>query len=78
VERKKAELSKLVENDPERKKMKKLLISALKSQDQNESLDFWLTLYDRSLNRIKHNTRLEVHFLKFIPNKTSQVCSNDF
>ncbi|CDW83472.1 UNKNOWN [Stylonychia lemnae] len=33
-------------------KIKKKIIAAIKSSSQNESLDFWLTLYNRSLNAL--------------------------
>ena len=32
--------------------MKKKIIAAIKSKDGNESLDFWLTLYNRSLDAL--------------------------
>lgn len=71
-------------------KIKKKIIAAIKSLDQNESLDFWLTLYKRPLSALKNGTKLEVHFsskissiliytfIEIIPNKSKQVCSNDF
>ncbi len=64
-------------------KVKRKIIAAIKSQDNNESLDLWLTLYNRPISALKHNTQLEVHFsskdtitahpsyIEIIPNKSS-------
>lgn len=43
-------------------KIKKKIIAAIKSVNKNESLDFWLTLFNKSLEVIKHDTLLQVHF----------------
>ena len=37
-------------------KIKRKIIAAIKSQDQNESLDFWLTLYNRPIGALKSNS----------------------
>ena len=43
-------------------KVKKKIIAAIKSTEGNESVDFWLTLYDRNLSMIPNNYSLDVHF----------------
>ena len=63
-------------------KLKKKLIVAIKvfdnfcesSQDQfresyNESLNYWLTQYERSLIPLKEGQRIVPHFSKYLPNR---------
>lgn len=63
-------------------KIKKKLIVAIKAidsinQDQfectadvyNESLNFWLTQYDRSLMPLDDGQRIVPHFSKYLPNR---------
>jgi hypothetical protein len=44
--------------------MKQLLIAALKSKNGPETLDFWLTQYDRPLAPLPSALHLQAHFAK--------------
>ncbi len=44
------------------RKFKKKIIAAIKSVNKNESIDYWLTLYNRPLNVLPDNLQLQVHF----------------
>jgi hypothetical protein len=69
-------------------KFKKKLIVALKTVDQNETIDFWLTQYHRYYHRKFHDFRplkplpsnmvVEPHYSKILINKTKAVLTNDF
>ena len=63
-------------------KLKKKFIVALKTLDQRESLDFWLTQYNRPLSLIDGGEFLRAHFAKltFTSNKESskKVSRHDF
>lgn len=52
----------LKSNEKVKKKFKKKIIATLKSQNNNESLDYYLTQYDRKLNALWDGAQLEVHF----------------
>lgn len=45
-------------------KLKKKFIVALKTLDMRESLDFWLTQYNRSISPIADGEFLRAHFAK--------------
>lgn len=46
----------------QKKKEKKKLVVALKTEVMNEQLDHWLTLYDRPLFPLRENEILFAHF----------------
>lgn len=54
------------------------MIVALKTYDQNESIDHWLTMYDRSLAPLQDGEVLIAHFAKISPNKRKQISVGDF
>ena len=66
------------------KKYTKKMIVALKTTDQRESLDYWLTQYDRTLDVLQDGDFLIAHFAKIRDRKvglTSQsevICRDDF
>jgi hypothetical protein len=45
-------------------KLKKKFIVALKTADVRESLDYWLTQYDRKLHVLENGEFLRAHFAK--------------
>ena len=51
------------------KKEKKKLIVALKTYENNENLDHWLTMYDKQLHPIQDGEVLVAYFAKICPNK---------
>lgn len=52
-------------------KLKKKFIVALKTLDMRESLDFWLTQYNRPLSVLEDGEFLRAHFAKLTFNKES-------
>ena len=60
-----------------RSRFKKHLIAAIKSTNSNESLDYYLTLYNRPLKVLPTGLKLEVHFSK-INNALKKVCYQSF
>jgi hypothetical protein len=67
VTRRYAALADRRKRHPHLPRIKKKIIGALKSQHDNESLDLWLTLYNRSLEPLWNDARLEVHFSSKLP-----------
>lgn len=59
-------------------KEKKKLIVALKTYDQNENIDHWLTMYDRNLAPIQDGEVLITVFAKIAANKRKSITSGDF
>jgi hypothetical protein len=55
------------------KKEKKKLIVALKTFEENENLDHWLTMYDKSLHPLVDGDVLVAYFSKIVPNKKKQI-----
>ena len=51
---------------------------ALKTYEENESIDHWLTMYDRPLYPIQDGEVLVTHFAKIAPNKKKQISVGDF
>jgi len=45
-------------------KLKKKFIVAIKTYDNRESLDYWLTQYNRPLSVLKNGEKLKAHFAK--------------
>ena len=58
-------------------KHKRKFIVALKSTDQRESLDYWLTQYERPLHVLEEGDFLVAHFAKITAQK-ADVCGKDF
>lgn len=53
--------------------------SGVQSQvDYNESLNFWVTQYERSLEPLKMGQRIVPHFSKYLPHRKKPICLNDF
>jgi hypothetical protein len=74
-----------------KKRIKKKLIVAIKvydgepnssfssSVDQyNESLNYWVTQYERSLDPLKDGQIIVPHFSKYLPNRKKSICLSDF
>ena len=60
------------------KKEKQKLIVALKTYEQNESIDHWLTMYDRNLSTLQDGEVLIAHFAKITPKSNSHISVRDF
>ncbi|CAI2384367.1 unnamed protein product [Moneuplotes crassus] len=72
-------------------KLKKKLVVAIKvyedynSSDEqgslavyNESLNYWVTQVERSLEPLQTGQRIVPHFSKYLPNRKKPICLNDF
>lgn len=65
-------------------KLKKKFIVALKTLDMRESLDYWLTQYNRPLSALENNEFLRAHFAKLtftqsaLANQELKVTRHDF
>jgi len=51
---------------------------ALKTYEENESLDHWLTMYDQNLHPLQDGDVLETYFAKICPNKKKVIAVQDF
>lgn len=50
----------------------------INNSNYNESLNFWVTQYERSLEPLKSGQRIVPHFSKYLPNRKKPICLNDF
>jgi serum/glucocorticoid-regulated kinase 2 len=62
----------------QRSRFKKHLIAAVKSTSGNESLDYFLTLYDRSLSKLPSNLTLEVYFSRIMDKQNQKITNTSF
>jgi serine/threonine protein kinase len=68
----------LCQKNGQKARFKKHLIAAIKSTNNNESLDYYLTLYDRPLSTLPANLTLEAYFSRISDKQARKISPESF